>query len=114
VTFIALARFEGRIETNRHGHIILLPPPGYSHGSYQLEIGWLLAQLLPDGRAATESPIFLSKERWPLAVVGELMSETVNVRRPAAIAPCVGAHFAARFAFASSITRCSSSRGISA
>src|SRR5438105_1000100 len=52
-----LAKYPGRIETDRHGHIIMLPPPGYSHGSYQLEIGRLLAPLLPEGRAATESPI---------------------------------------------------------
>ncbi|MEA3209492.1 MAG: hypothetical protein QOE70_2549 [Chthoniobacter sp.] len=51
------ARFEGRIETDRHGHIIMYPPPGYSHGSYQYRIGRLLEDLLPDGRVATESPI---------------------------------------------------------
>ena len=29
-----LARIEGRIETDRHGHIITLPPPAPSHGSF--------------------------------------------------------------------------------
>lgn len=52
-----LARLPFSIETNRYGHIIMYPPPGYSHGSYQLEIGRLLSDLLEDGRAATESPI---------------------------------------------------------
>ena len=52
-----LAKFEGRIETDRHGHIIMTPPPAPSHGSYQLEIGYLLRTLLPRGRVLTECPI---------------------------------------------------------
>src|SRR6266567_1318828 len=52
-----LAKVEGRIETNRHGHIIMSPPPAPSHGGYQLEIGRLLWNLLPEGRALTECPI---------------------------------------------------------
>ncbi|PYJ06777.1 MAG: hypothetical protein DME25_05680 [Verrucomicrobia bacterium] len=34
-----LAKIESRIETDRHGHIIMSPPPAPSHGSFQLEIG---------------------------------------------------------------------------
>jgi Uma2 family endonuclease len=52
-----LARFEGRIETDRHGHILMSPPPAPSHGSFQLEIGYLLRTLMPDGRVLTECPI---------------------------------------------------------
>ena len=52
-----LARFEGRIETDRHGQIIMSPPPAPSHGSFQLEIGHLLRQLMHDGRTLTECPI---------------------------------------------------------
>jgi Uma2 family endonuclease len=52
-----LAKIEGRIETDRHGHIIMSPPPGVPHGSYQLEIGALLRALLPKGRAISECPI---------------------------------------------------------
>ena len=52
-----LARVEGRIETDRHGHIIMSPPPAPSHGSFQLEIGRLLWNLLPQGRVLTECPI---------------------------------------------------------
>ena len=52
-----LARIEGRIETDRHGQIIMSPPPAPSHGSYQLEIGHLLRTLLPHGRVLTECPI---------------------------------------------------------
>lgn len=52
-----LAKVEGRIETDRHGHIIMSPPPAPSHGSFQLEIGRLLWTLLPEGRVLTECPI---------------------------------------------------------
>jgi hypothetical protein len=37
-----LARVEGRIETDRHGHIIMSPPPAPQHGRFQIEIGHLL------------------------------------------------------------------------
>ncbi|MGZ8940635.1 MAG: Uma2 family endonuclease, partial [Limisphaerales bacterium] len=52
-----LARIEGRIETDRHGHIIMSPPPAPNHGSYQSEISFLLRQLMPEGRTLTECPI---------------------------------------------------------
>jgi Uma2 family endonuclease len=52
-----LARFEGRIETDRHGHIIMSPPPAPSHGSLQSEISHLLRTLLGEGRVLTECPI---------------------------------------------------------
>jgi hypothetical protein len=50
-------KVEGRIETDRHGHIIMSPLPAPRHGSYQLEIGHLLRTLMPRGRALTECPI---------------------------------------------------------
>jgi Uma2 family endonuclease len=52
-----LAKFEGRVETDRHGQIIMSPPPAPGHGSLQLEIGHLLRQLMPDGRTLTECPV---------------------------------------------------------
>jgi len=52
-----LARFEGRIETDRHGRIIMSPPPAPSHGSFQAAIGHLLHNLMPRGRVLTECPI---------------------------------------------------------
>jgi Uma2 family endonuclease len=52
-----LAKFEGRIETDRHGHIIMSPPPAPSHGSFQAEIPHLLRSLMPRGRALTDCPI---------------------------------------------------------
>lgn len=53
----ALAKIEGRIETDRHGHIVMMPPPAFSHGSYQSEIAYLLRTLLPGGRTVIECPI---------------------------------------------------------
>lgn len=52
-----LARIEGRIETDRHGHIIMSPPPAPVHGSFQSRIAYLLQVHLPDGRTLTECPI---------------------------------------------------------
>ena len=52
-----LAKFEGRVETDRHGHIIMLPPPGTFHGGYQFRIGYLLQNLLTEGVVLTESPV---------------------------------------------------------
>ncbi len=52
-----LARYEGRIETDRHGNLIMYPPPGTPHGGYQAEITHLLRVHLPDGRVTTECPV---------------------------------------------------------
>ena len=53
----ALSRIEGRIETDRHGRILMSPPPAPRHGSYQLEIGHLLRTLMTHGRVVTECPV---------------------------------------------------------
>jgi Uma2 family endonuclease len=52
-----LAKVERRIETDRHGHIIMSPPPLPAHGSFQSRIAFLLATFLPQGRVITECPI---------------------------------------------------------
>jgi Uma2 family endonuclease len=52
-----LARIEGRIETDRFGHVIMSPPPAASHGSFQFRIGALLDRYMPNGRVLTECPI---------------------------------------------------------
>jgi Uma2 family endonuclease len=54
-----LAKVEGRIETDRHGRIIVTPPPGPAHGSRQAEIVFQLRKLL-GGRVVTECPISTS------------------------------------------------------
>ena len=52
-----LAKVEGRIETDRHGHIIMSPPPAPSHGSFQSQIAYLLRSLMGTGCVLTECPI---------------------------------------------------------
>jgi Uma2 family endonuclease len=55
-----LARLPHRIETDRHGHILMSPPPAPAHGDQQSEIVYLLKALLPQGRVVTECPLSTS------------------------------------------------------
>jgi Uma2 family endonuclease len=52
-----LAKIEGRIETDRHGQIIMSPPPAPAHGNFQATIARLLQTLIPGGSVFTECPI---------------------------------------------------------
>jgi Uma2 family endonuclease len=52
-----LAKFEFRVESDAYGNPIMSPPPAFSHGSYQFDIGCHLRRLLPRGKVATECPI---------------------------------------------------------
>jgi len=52
-----LAKLPDRIETDRHGHILMTPPPGFLHADRQGQIMTLLIQLLPAGRTMPECPI---------------------------------------------------------
>ncbi len=51
-----LARYEFRVESDRYGRAILMPPPAPEHGEKQAEIGFLLRTLLPHGRVTVECP----------------------------------------------------------
>jgi Uma2 family endonuclease len=53
----ALARIPNRIETDRHGHIIMSPPPAARHSRRQARIAALLERLLPHGTPFTECTI---------------------------------------------------------
>jgi len=55
-----LARLPHRIETDRHGHIIMTPPPAPFHGQKQHYLGSLLKSLLPHGVIITECPVSTS------------------------------------------------------
>jgi Uma2 family endonuclease len=55
-----LARLAHRIETDRHGHILMSPPPAPKHGNFQSEIGHILRSLLGAGRVITECPLSTS------------------------------------------------------
>jgi Uma2 family endonuclease len=52
-----LARWPGRIETDRYGRIVISPPPALPHSFHQIRILQLLARLLPAGQALTECPL---------------------------------------------------------
>jgi Uma2 family endonuclease len=52
-----LAKLEGRIETDRHGHVLMTPPPAPKHGALQSEIAFHLRSLSTDGRVMTECPV---------------------------------------------------------
>lgn len=51
-----IRKIEGRIETDRHGHVLMSPPPGSTHGRYQTRIAILLDQLCGEC-VLTECPI---------------------------------------------------------
>jgi Uma2 family endonuclease len=52
-----LATLPDRIETDRHGHIIMSPPPGFQHSRRQGRVIVLLNELLPDGNTLPECPL---------------------------------------------------------
>ena len=52
-----LARLPYRVETDRHGHILMSPPPAPAHGKKQNRIGTLLEQFLPNEHVVTECPV---------------------------------------------------------
>jgi len=55
-----LVRLPHRIETDRHGHIIMSPPPAPAHGDRESEIVFQLKTLLPEGRTITNCPVSTS------------------------------------------------------
>jgi Uma2 family endonuclease len=54
------AQLEQRIETDRHGHIIMTPPPSFFHGQKVFRIAKLLEAQLKSGQASVEVPISTS------------------------------------------------------
>src|SRR6516162_1770263 len=52
-----LAKLPDRIETDRHGHILMTPLPAFGHGRRQFSLGNLLSQLLTQGLVITECPL---------------------------------------------------------
>ena len=84
-----LARLPHRIETDRHGHILMSPPPAPKHGNFQSEVAHLLRSLLTAGRVITECPLSTSDGVKALDVAWlrpgraqELRSTTCLVRAP--------------------------------
>ncbi|MGB6222978.1 Uma2 family endonuclease [Haloferula sp.] len=48
---------EQRIETDRHGNIIMTPPPSFSHGHRGFRIAKLMESLIDGGAASVEVPV---------------------------------------------------------
>src|SRR4051794_24604121 len=53
----SLAAFQGRVETDRHGHILMSPPASSDHGRFQSELSYSLKVLLPKGKTWGQPPI---------------------------------------------------------
>lgn len=52
-----LAAVDNRIETDRYGHVVMMPPSGFDHGDHQFTIGFHLRRLLKGGKVTTECPV---------------------------------------------------------
>ena len=52
-----LARYPFRVESDRYGYPVMIPPPAPEHGDKQIEIGFLLRSLLPDGLTTGKCPV---------------------------------------------------------
>ncbi len=55
-----LAGLPHRLETDRHGQIVMSPPPAPEHGEEQFKVGKLLDQLMSGGQVITECPLSTS------------------------------------------------------
>ena len=53
----ALAKIEGRIETDRFGRIVMTPTPPVIHGRYLAEVSVLIHDIMKGGRVLTVCPI---------------------------------------------------------
>jgi hypothetical protein len=51
-----LARWPGKVETDRLGRTIMSPPPAFGHVSYVAKIIRLWNRLLPEGQANADTP----------------------------------------------------------
>src|SRR5262249_14750299 len=74
-------------ETDRHGHIIMTPPPGFRHSRRQDAIIGLLHQLLPNGQTLPECAISTADGvkaldvAWLAPARPELTTEPVGLTR---------------------------------
>jgi Uma2 family endonuclease len=56
-----LASYEFRVETDRYGHPIMMPPPGFDHSAHQSEIAIQLHALMRGGKVLAECPVSTSE-----------------------------------------------------
>ena len=55
------AGFDGKIETDTYGQVIMNYPAEFAHGGKQFDLGTLLRQHLPHGKVTVECPISTSE-----------------------------------------------------
>lgn len=56
-----LAGLDYRIETDKHGQIIMSPPSAPSHGNFQATFSYLLRKLMGGGKVLSECPVSTSE-----------------------------------------------------
>jgi Uma2 family endonuclease len=52
-----LRKLSGKIETNRYGQIVMMPPPGFEHSNRQFDIGYQLKTRMLGGHVMTECAV---------------------------------------------------------
>jgi Uma2 family endonuclease len=50
-------KIEGRVETDRHGRITIIPPLSVQHGQLEAEVGIRLSQLMQNGKTLVVCPV---------------------------------------------------------
>ncbi len=77
----ALTALEQRIETDRHGTILMSPPPGVDHGGWQYDVGREIERHLSSGKILTECPISTSEGVKAADVVWISLPRLAKARR---------------------------------
>jgi Uma2 family endonuclease len=80
-----LARLPNRVETDRHGHILMSPPPAFMHADRQGQISDLLKRLLPEGRVLPECPVSTADGVKAVDIVWLAPGRPELVERPIAL-----------------------------
>src|SRR4051794_39741790 len=78
----SLTKLPHRIETDRHGHIVMSPPPAFSHSQHQGKLVGLLLKLLPEGQAMPECPLSTSDGVKAIDVAWLSATREEHVQKP--------------------------------
>lgn len=78
----SLTKLPHRIETDRHGHIVMSPPPAFHHSQRQGKIVGLMLTLLPDGQALPECPLSTSDGVKAIDVAWLSLTREEHVLKP--------------------------------
>jgi Uma2 family endonuclease len=80
-----LTKLPHRIETDRHGHIVMSPPPAFSHSQRQGKIVGLMVKLLSEGQALPECPLSTSDGVKAIDVAWLSATREEHLERPVAL-----------------------------